>query len=127
MSAINDGGPAFPGFNYTEGHGNIRRSPDGLSWETWSEGMSLRDWFASRETLSDWDDTEAVMSKHMAEALAGEPQPEGGWSSDAIGMFRFEAKWRAALRYIRADAMLAAREKSAKAALALARTAEDLP
>lgn len=71
--------------------------------------MSLRDWFAGKETLMEWDNPDAVMSEKMAIALAG-PKPEGGWSNNPIGMLQWEAKWRSALKYIRADAMLAARE-----------------
>jgi len=77
--------------------------------------MSLRDWFAGQESLTDWDDVEVVMSTPMAEALAGRKQPGHGWScatpEEYLAMLQFEADWRAALRYIRADAMLKAREE----------------
>ena len=68
----------------------------------------IRDWFATHETLNDFAHPEAVMPKKLAETLAGEPAPKGGWTVDPLGMLKFEAKWRAALRYLRADAMIAA-------------------
>ena len=73
--------------------------------------MSLRDYFASKEQLHELDNGITFMSPKMGEALAGEKMPEAGWSKDPIAMCKWEAKWRAALKYIRADAMLAAREK----------------
>lgn len=98
MTKPNDGGPAFPTFDWDA--------------ELPLNGMSLRDWFAGRETLAEWDrSSDAVMPNRFAEILAGERKPEKTWDEDPIAWFRFEAKWRAALRYIRADAMLAAREK----------------
>lgn len=47
MSTPNNGGQAFPGFEYTEGHGNLRRTHDGADWEVWQSGMTLRDYFAA--------------------------------------------------------------------------------
>lgn len=77
--------------------------------------VEIRDWFAGKENLSEWDDQEAIPSKSMTEALAGYPQPTHGWScstqSEWIAMLTWEADWRAALKYIRADAMLKARNK----------------
>jgi hypothetical protein len=48
MKTKNDGGPAFPGFSYTEGRGNAKsvQGPNGIEWEYYAPGMSLRDWFA---------------------------------------------------------------------------------
>ena len=98
MSTINDGGPAFPVPDFAEG-----------------DGMSLRDWFAGQEGLAEWDDGDAVMSTRMAEALAGRKQPGHGWAcatpEEYLAMFQFEADWRAALKYLRADAMLKAKGK----------------
>jgi hypothetical protein len=101
---INDGGPAFPSDPFTY--------PDGqIQWG--HNGMTLRDYLASKEGLEDWNDGNAVMSKSMSEALAGEAMPDGGWAkASPLEMFRFEAKWRAALKYIRADAMIAQRDKA---------------
>ena len=110
MSTPNDGGPAFPlhwmDFQPATGDQVVREQ---------FPGMSLRDWFAGQESLSEWDYQEAIPSKSMTEALAGRPRPEHGWScstqSEWIAMITWEADWRSALKYIRADAMLKARSK----------------
>jgi hypothetical protein len=108
MSAQNDGGPAFP--TVPKNHGYDESQGTGSGPE-----MTLRDWFAGKENLSEWDDQEAIPSKSMIEALAGYPQPTHGWScstqSEWIAMLTWEADWRSALKYIRADAMLKARNK----------------
>lgn len=110
MTKPNDGGPAFPQPNHIVEHDTHGRV-EARQWMQ-DSGMSLRDWFAGRETLAEWDrSSDAVMPNRFAEILAGERKPEKTWDEDPIARFRFEAKWRAALRYIRADAMLAAREK----------------
>ncbi len=98
MSAQNDGGPAFPSDSAC------------ASWQCRkpSSGMSLRDWFAGHETLSDWDVTGACMPKEAAELLAGRPCPTTG---NYVDNLIWEADWRARLRFIRADAMLEARLK----------------
>lgn len=44
---INDGGPAFPGFAYTSGHGCNRKNAEG-DWENWEQGLSLRDYFSAK-------------------------------------------------------------------------------
>jgi hypothetical protein len=106
---IDDGGPAFPfdwvDFQPTTGDQVVREQ---------FSGMSLRDHFASRETLSEWDNHDAVVANQMAEALAGYPRPSHGWkcetASEWLAMVKWEADWRAALRYIRADAMIKARK-----------------
>ena len=75
--------------------------------------MTLRDWFAGQESLVEWDTPDAVPAKALCEALAGRPQPATGWyctGDDMLDMLRWEAQWRAALKYIRADAMIVARE-----------------
>lgn len=98
IAPINDGGPAFPAI----GSETFPNDP---------QGMSLRDWFAGQEQLCDFNNPEALIPASAGNALAGEPMPEGGFSKDIIGTLKWEAKWRAALRYIRADAMIAASEK----------------
>lgn len=47
MSEHNDGGPAFPGFSYTELHGCMRRTASG-EWEIWEPGMSLRQYYKAK-------------------------------------------------------------------------------
>lgn len=97
---INDGGPAFPSVG--EGFGNPSYS---------APGLSLRDYFAAHEQLRDWDNPDAHMSLTLAETLAGCPSPSKPWGEDPIANFTFEAKWRAALRFIRADAMISIRNQ----------------
>lgn len=73
-----------------------------------------RDYFATHETLSDCDQPDASIAMELAISLAG-PAPDGGWKGEnKLAMLRWEARWRAALRYIRADAMLAERAKGGK-------------
>ena len=51
-----DGGPAFPGFAHTAGHGNQRRVDFGdgsFGWETWMPGMTVRQYFAAA-ALTGW-------------------------------------------------------------------------
>ena len=98
-----DGGPAFP---VVFDHVDARSE---------SHGMTLRDWFAAHETLSEWDHPKASLSENMCEALAGRPKPNHGWSCETpeqwLDITRWDADWRAALKYIRSDAMLKARDK----------------
>ena len=98
MSATNDGGPAFPS--------NTSSSLDAHQY-----GMMLRDYFAANETLLDWDQPDASMPIESAEQIAGRPRPSTG---NYVDVLLWEAEWRAALKYIRADAMLASREKGSK-------------
>lgn len=93
---INDGGPAFP---VTASTGDPR---DGVYCR---DGMSLCDWFAGQEQLGDFNHPQAQLPQNAMEALAGYPMPSG-----ILESLKWEADWRAALRFIRADAMLAARE-----------------
>ena len=82
-----DGGAAFP-TGLTPGHYS-------------QEGMSLRDWFAAQPDITG---SLMVMDKEACEALCG-PAPEIG-----IELFKWQVKVLATLRYIAADAMIAARE-----------------
>lgn len=79
---------AFPGFQFTEGHGPHRRVPDPTGgdsvWECYAPGMTLRDYFAAK----------------VMQALVQET------SVTADDYFKAIAK----LAYGHADAMLAARE-----------------
>lgn len=107
MATQNDGGQAFPVPGYNGPH--IR--PNGQWDQDWSPsipGMSLRAWLVSQETLSDFDQPDSMPSSELCENLAG-PMPEGGWrAGNILAMTVWEAKWRAALKLMRADAVLAA-------------------
>jgi hypothetical protein len=63
----------------------------------------LRDEFAKGEGL--YDLANCNYYQEVMEALAGYPEP-----ADLIESVEWESAWRAKLRYIRADAMLKARE-----------------
>ncbi|WP_034302501.1 hypothetical protein [Herbaspirillum sp. RV1423] len=96
------GGPAFPGLN--EEMTGI--SSDGIERYDVerSGGMTLRDYFAVH--------CEADLANYsipFAEGIMGRPAPE--FKSDALGNFKFWAEFRATLRYLEADAMLAERTK----------------
>lgn len=96
---IDDGGSAFP---LSASTGDPR---DGVYCQN---GMTLRDWFASQEDLYDLDSENAAgLTIATAKLLAG-----GNAPTDSIGYMKWEAKWRAALKYIRADAMIAERAKN---------------
>ncbi len=69
-------------------------------------GLSLRDYFAANELLSDmccevWD-----MNEQYVESIMGRKIPENLNSLEAA---KYEAEFFARMRYIRADAMLAVR------------------
>ena len=70
------------------------------------EGMSLRDWFAGNASLE-----EIVLNMELLEALAG-PAPAGDWASNPQAWFAWSNRWQAAVKYARADAMLAERNKA---------------
>lgn len=115
MTTQKDGGPAYPSkVTYKDWIPAPPDGPDTIRHGTVTKdhpGMSLRDWFAGQETLGEFDNPEACIGEKAATALAGEPKPQGGWAEDPLGMLRWEAKWRAALKYIRSDAMLAERDR----------------
>ncbi len=96
-----DGAPAFP---------VPPELLDGATHADW-RGMTLRDFLASRETLAEFDFPDEVCHRRTAEALAGRPHPTPEQcAADPLAYRKWEADWRAALRYLRADAMLRARE-----------------
>lgn len=74
--------------------------------------VELRDWLAAHETLKEWEDFD-MFEQRDCEFLAGRPKPKHGWRCETreqlIETLQWEADWRAALKYIRADAMLKAR------------------
>jgi len=99
MSATNDGGPAFP-------HVDERRR-DVLNYN----GMTLRDYFAAKESLYDIDEFDVDIPVEFRDELAGYSISENASAQEGL---RWQADWRSALKYIRADAMISAREKGAK-------------
>ena len=103
---INDGGPAYPVAPSWNQNGDMV--------EGGFDGMSLRDWFAGHENIAELDDQNAIPSESMCVALAGRDKPNHGWSCKSpeqwVAMLQWDSDWRAALKYIRADAMLKARD-----------------
>ena len=95
---IDDGGPAFPV--------PVEFDPNGQLIFHGSFGMSLRDWLAGQEKI----DTAEDFGWEACEALAG-PRPTGDWHTNPLGWLRWEASWKAAVRYARADAMITARNR----------------
>jgi len=96
MSDVNNGGPAFPREAYV--------NPNGVTVRVGSDGMTLRDWFAGQPDITG---NLMVMDKEACEVLCGpHPAPE-----DAIEVFKWQVKVLATLRYIAADAMIAAGAK----------------
>jgi len=92
---INDGGPAFPAM-----------TPGGYC----TPGMTLRDYLASQEQLNDYDT--AVISTRWLEAVVGRAKPEDHNTAEGVmELMRFENEFRARLKYLRADAMLKARDQ----------------
>lgn len=92
-----NGGPAFPS-------PEIFDERRGEYLQHGSEGMSLRDYFASNLADEDEDFTDTVKQR-----MLGRPCPS--LADDAVGVLEFEAEFRAKWRYMRADAMLAERSK----------------
>lgn len=108
---LDDGGPAFP----CEGG-----STSGLIADP---GMSLRDWFAQSQPSDDLQDLSYHhLSPDARSLLAAEPMPERPRDSAPgeervkyqLDKARWQAKVTAALRYMHADAMLAARTGTPK-------------
>ena len=96
---IDDGGSAFPLCvpDYHDDRPHLQN------------GMSLRDWFAGQERI----DQAEEFGWELLEALAG-PRPSGDWKRNAMEWFDWSNRWQAAVRYARADAMIAARKGGAK-------------
>ena len=65
------------------------------------EEISLRDRLAAQEVL----EPAKYWQPEIMKALAG-PQPTGNWKTNPMEWLAWEAKWRAAVRYMRADAMI---------------------
>ena len=90
MSEIDDGGAAFPRDDFHHG----------------IPGMSLRDYAAIHDSGMNADAGTAYAS-----AFNRDPHPRTG---DTIGWAQWFAKADARLRYLRADAMIAARDGKAE-------------
>lgn len=89
---INDGGPAFPTDNTSAPYC----------------GMTLRDYFAAKAAITNED-----LSTFVASAVMGEMPPQ--WSTENnyeqnLACVKWWAEAVAKLRFIHADAMLAARQ-----------------
>lgn len=100
---MNRNQPAFP-------HGPLGDSTqyeDGRISYQWpaGAGMSLLDYFAAHETLAEFDNPDCSIPVAAYERYGGKA-PEGGWSKNALGMLERDAKVRAALKYMRARAMV---------------------
>lgn len=65
------------------------------------EEISLRDRLAAQEAIAATEDWPIS----VCEALAG-PRPPKDWMTNPLEWIAWEAKWRAAVRYMRADAMI---------------------
>jgi len=104
---INDGGPAFPWqIEVKAGSFNPFRGrvvpPNECDIEVY-EGMTLRDWLAGQESLSDCDLQISAM-----EQIVRKRSPK--FAENPLAYMTWEAEVRAVLRYIRADAMIRARQ-----------------
>lgn len=97
MSNKDDGGPAFPAMVEDE------NSPDHIC--TNYAGMTLRDYFAAHATIETAED---AWGDCVKSALLKRPAPANG---DWIERLQFEADFRAAWKFMRADAMLEARKQ----------------
>lgn len=92
-----DGGPAFPQNDFILNHINNH------------DGMSLRDWFAATlRVVSDSDCSVDGFDYEACKFMAGRPMPK---SDDMMEVVRWYADVEAAIRYVKADAMLAARNR----------------
>lgn len=70
-------------------------------------GITLLDWFAVQERLEDFNGPDVEIPYKVYETLGGSA---GGWDEDPLGMAERDARTRARLRYMRAEAMLRARK-----------------
>ena len=67
MSKHDDGGPAFPGFESTDGYGSSRRNHRD-EWETYAAGMTMRDYFAKGAMQGAAADRTTIYSSHAEAA-----------------------------------------------------------
>lgn len=73
---------------------------------------TLRDWFAGREALSDYDHPDSW--KHYSLVLEAVNGPSPDSVADTLGYFKWECEGRAKMKLMRADAMLSARKGASK-------------
>lgn len=98
---MDNGGPAFP----------CPIDEDGGWYNKEANGMTLRDWFAGQETLSDYDHPDAWEAYDIALELVNGPHPDT--ETNPLGYYKWECEARAKIKLMRADAMLAARKEPA--------------
>jgi hypothetical protein len=97
-----NGGPAFPQPDLSGyGMGPV----EGQNGQYQMEGMSLRDWFAATMPIRESDPSISFATDVMSSAP---PSPD--WGDAPEDVERWWAMAEAKLRYMRADAMIAARE-----------------
>jgi hypothetical protein len=95
----NDGGPAFP-------HDQFVQEVDGqLIEHPAAPGMTLRDWFAGQDSLQEF----SSIPLSIGVAVVG-PCPQTRFDDDPLPWLEWWALVLARLKYLRADAMLKARE-----------------
>lgn len=111
---VTDGGSAFPVYDHTAVHRIGAAALQGITDSAERDriyievtakamaGMTLRDYAAIYARVED-------MGINAAESLAGRTCPS--WNDDPIGNMTFWAEAEAAVRYLKADAMLKARAK----------------
>lgn len=110
MTAIDDGGPAFPA---PDGY----RDNDGLP--SWRPGMSLLDWFAQTVPADEISGiTYKSLSQAAQERLIRVPMPRDPGPGPDLAQYQIDlAEWHctvnARLRFMHAQAMLAERRRLA--------------
>jgi hypothetical protein len=99
MNKINNGGPAFPVTPENE----ARMNGSG------GKGISARDYFAAKADISkDLEDDGCIAERLALNLMDGSPMP--AWDSDYLAARIWWAEAEARLRYMKADAMLKARQ-----------------
>lgn len=106
---IDDSGPAFPGFAYTEGRGPFKQNAQG-EWECHLQGMTRRQWLAAIMPCSISNDTPC----EWVAAQAGIAAPPMDLRTDTKFMAIWWMEAECALRYAKADAMIAAEKGGQK-------------
>ncbi len=99
MTEKNDGGPAFP-----LDRENALMPVTDMGGRDVSSGMSLRDYFAAHADIADYK----IGSLERAAAFVGIEAPQ---ADDVEALMYLGAALQAKLRYMFADAMLAARKQ----------------